>query len=84
MLRKYRPKVIFLSEMMGPSHRIEKLKQQWNSNGVRVSSCRLSAGLALLWTKNIQLELMSFSSNHIDSKVKLDEGSAWIRITGIY
>lgn len=84
MLRKYRPQVIFLSETRGPSHCIEKLKQQWNLYGVGVSIIGLSGGLAMLWSKSVEVVLLSYSNNHIDTRVKMEEGQPWLRITGIY
>lgn len=74
--------MIFLSETRGPSHCIEKLKRQWNLNGVGMSSVGLAGGLALLWDKSVQLELVSFSINHMDVKVEYGEYGKWVRVTG--
>lgn len=84
LLRKYRPDVIFLSEIRVSSHSINCLKKKWSLNGVGVSSVGLSGGLALLWRKNVQLELVSFSKYHIDAKLTLEDDGSIVRITGIY
>lgn len=39
-----------------------------------MSSVGLSGGLAMMWNKSIQLELVSSSNNHVDTKVKYGEG----------
>lgn len=49
-----------------------------------MSSVGLSGGLAMMWNKSIQLELVSSSNNHVDTKVKYGEGGTWIRVTDIY
>lgn len=84
LLRKYRPDVIFLSETRGSSHSIDSLKTKWNMHGVGVDSVGNSGGLAFLWKKSIQVQLLSFSVNHIDATVKFDEEGDSVRITGIY
>lgn len=84
LLRHYRPDVIFLAETKGTSHNIEKLKRSWNLNGVSVDRIGLSGGLALLWRKEVQLTLLSFSKYHMDSLVKMEDSGPEIRVTGIY
>lgn len=34
--------------------------------------------------KDTKVELLSYSQNHIDTCVRLEEGDQWVRITGIY
>lgn len=84
LLRKLRPEVIFLSETKGSSQSVEYLKRKWNLNGVGVSSVGLSGGLALLWRKNVHVSLVSYSSNHIDARVRLEADGNEFRCTGIY
>lgn len=71
LIRKFRPDVVFHSEMRGPSHCIESLKRNWNLHGVGVRSISKSGGLALLCSKNIQFDLMSYSAHHMDTKIRL-------------
>lgn len=42
-----------------------------------------SGGLTLFWKENDQVELLGFSQNHIDVKIKMKNGEAW-RLTGLY
>lgn len=71
LIRKFRPDVVFLSEMRGPSHCIESLKRNCNLHGVGVRSISKSGGLALLCSKNIQFDLVSYSAHHMDTKIRL-------------
>ncbi|XP_074373815.1 uncharacterized protein LOC141714180 [Apium graveolens] len=48
-----------------------------------VDSIGRSGGLTLFWKENDQVELLGFSQNHIDVKVKMENGEAW-RLTGLY
>lgn len=84
LIRKYRPDVIFLSETRGSSHSIDSLKSRWNLNGVGVSSIGKSGGLALLWQKTVNVNLLSYSFHHIDATVQAEEGGDIVRLTGIY
>lgn len=52
--------------------------------GVDVSSVGSSGGLALLWTKHTNVELISFSRFHMDSLVTLAESETQFHLTGIY
>lgn len=38
----------------------------------------------MLWTKNIELDLTSYSAHHMDANFRLAKNSEWVRITGIY
>lgn len=84
MLQKFRPYVIFLSETRGSSPSIDSLKSKWNLNGFGVSSIGNSRGLALLWKKSVQVNLASFSENHIGATAVVEEGGDPVRITSIY
>jgi hypothetical protein len=50
---------------------------------VTVDSIGTSGGLALFWKRNIGVTVKSFSANHIDSVIKVEDGLQW-RFTGIY
>lgn len=50
---------------------METLKLRCSRHGFAVSSVGQSGGLALLWRKDVDVGLMSFSSNHVDVEVKL-------------
>lgn len=49
-----------------------------------MSRVGLAGGLALLWVKSLNLELLSYSHNHIDTRLKWDAEEQWVRVTGIY
>ncbi|XVF56486.1 hypothetical protein PTKIN_Ptkin06aG0125000 [Pterospermum kingtungense] len=43
-----------------------------------------SGGLAMMWRGDCTLQLRSFSKNHIDMEVNLEDGSTEWRLTGVY
>lgn len=43
-----------------------------------------AGGLALLWRKDVDVGLISFSQNHIDTEVLLPGESVKWRFTGLY
>ncbi|KAL0405291.1 UNVERIFIED_CONTAM: hypothetical protein Slati_3843000 [Sesamum latifolium] len=49
-----------------------------------VESIRKNGGLAILWDKNVEVQLQNFSRNHIDVSIRLDEKHDWWRFTGFY
>ena len=64
---------------------MEKIKNRVGfANGLIVPSQGRSGGVDLFWTCEINLEIKSFSGNHIDAIVReADNNSMW-RITGFY
>ncbi|KAL7153226.1 hypothetical protein ABFS83_04G152200 [Erythranthe nasuta] len=84
VIRRHRPKVVFLSETKSTSSFVKKLMRKWNLFGISVDRVGLSGGLALLWQKDVKVELCNFSSNHIDAVVHDGPGSRAWRFTGIY
>ena len=64
---------------------MEKIKNNVGfANGFIVPSQGRSGGVDLFWTREINLEIKSFSGNHIDAIVReVDKNSIW-RITGFY
>ncbi|CAI9105362.1 OLC1v1004270C1 [Oldenlandia corymbosa var. corymbosa] len=61
---------------------VEKLKDKFCMFGVGVESQRASGVLTMLWRKDINVNLRSYSNHHIDIDVEIQ--SKWIRATGIY
>lgn len=43
-----------------------------------------SEGVVMLWKDEVKLVFQSFSLNHVDVHVQLDEGDPWWRVTGFY
>ena len=54
------------------------------AKGLIVPSCGHSGGLALLWTREIDLEIKSYSNHHIDAIVSKTNSNFKWRITGFY
>ena len=54
------------------------------ANGLIVPCVGRKGGLALLWTREIDLEIKSFSHNHIDAMINDAEKSFKWRLTGFY
>ncbi|KAL0427154.1 UNVERIFIED_CONTAM: hypothetical protein Slati_2890200 [Sesamum latifolium] len=66
------------------SSRIDSLKRRFDLNGISVPSRGKGGGLALLWPKAVSVALQTYSLNHIDVSVQLeDSGDCW-RFTGVY
>lgn len=62
---------------------MEKKKSIGFIDGLVVPSSGISGGLALLWRKEITMDIQSYSGRHIDAIVTNDSGFKW-RITGFY
>ncbi|KAL0423118.1 UNVERIFIED_CONTAM: putative mitochondrial protein [Sesamum radiatum] len=63
---------------------IERVKKHLNMHGLAVDSIGKGGGLALLWDKEVFVDLVSFSRYHMDARVQLREGEDYWRFTGIY
>jgi exonuclease III len=78
------PDILFLSETKMDRKRMERFRWMLNIPNLMVKDCKgLSGGLALFWSKEINLAVKSFSRYHIDAVVKDDDGREW-RFTGMY
>ena len=84
-LNLYRPLVVFLIETKRNNHEMEWLRSRWRYDKCfTVKGVGRGEGLALLWMKEVNIKVMSFSKYHIDVKVGVeDNGNAW-RFTGFY
>ncbi|KAK1382242.1 Endonuclease/exonuclease/phosphatase family protein [Heracleum sosnowskyi] len=84
VIRQERPSVIFLCETKDNKGKMESLRRALQFDGlISVDSQGKSGGLALLWKVKDQIQLRSWSRNHIDVEVKVDGKQAW-RLSGIY
>ncbi|KAJ1389174.1 Zinc knuckle CX2CX4HX4C [Sesbania bispinosa] len=68
---------------------IMKLRHIGGMNNVWAVSCTgegrsRSGGLAIFWTDNIMVDILTTSTHHIDAKVSLNNGESSWRCTGIY
>ena len=84
-MRRWNPKLVFLSETKIKSRRMEIVKYRLGfSNGLIVPSRGRRGGLALLWSRDTNLEIKSFSDHHIDAVItESSNGFLW-RFTGFY
>ena len=66
MVRQWNPKVVFVIETKAKNRRMERIKNKIGlANGLIVPCVGRKGGLALLWTREIDLEIKSFSQSHI-------------------
>ncbi|XP_019167807.1 PREDICTED: uncharacterized protein LOC109163512 [Ipomoea nil] len=85
LVRTERPSVIFLIETFVDKHRIEEIRVQLGFDcPFTVDAVGHSGGLALLWSKTVELKVVSYSSNYVDMEVRMDVGSPCWRFTGYY
>lgn len=84
-VRCWSPTIVFLTETKAKLKHMEKIKFKLDfSNGLIVPSSGRSGGLALLWSKEVMLEIKSFSKNHIDAIItESPESFSW-HFTGFY
>ncbi|KAK1401084.1 Endonuclease/exonuclease/phosphatase family protein [Heracleum sosnowskyi] len=84
VVRQEKPVFIFLCETIGRKDRVEWVRRQLGYEGmVVVEPQGRSGGLALLWKETDQGNLLSYSQNHIDIEVRMEDTAAW-RLTGVY
>ena len=82
----HRPEIVFLSETRIFYDRVDMLKRSLGfPNGVGVGSYGHGGGLALLWSKEIEVNLKSYDKLHIDVEIWYSgsQRAAW-RFTGFY
>ena len=79
------PKIIFLTETKLKKKTMEKEKEKLGfTNGLIIPSSGRSGGSALLWKKDITVEVQGYSANHIDAIVTIPSSGFKWRITGFY
>ena len=85
IVHRWKPKIVFLMETKSKVKRMERIKNRVGfANGLIVPSQGRSGGVALFWTRDINLEIKSFSGNHIDAVVREADSNFLWRITGFY
>ena len=85
MVRRWKPKIVFLMETKSKVKRMEKIKNRIGfTNGLIVPSRGRSDGMALFWTREVNLDTNNYSGNHIDAIVREIECNFKWRITGFY
>ena len=84
LIKKFSPYVVFLSKTKLHSSKISKIKDILGfKGGFSVDSNTRSGGLLLLWLEEVDLSVFSFSTGHIDTRIKMNNGFLW-RFTGFY
>ena len=64
---------------------MERIKSRLGiANGFIVPCVGQKGGLALLWAREVDLEIKSYSQNHIDAIINEEEHSFKWRLTGFY
>ena len=67
LVQRWNPKIIFLSETKIKKNAMEKIMEKINFvNGLIVPRKGRGGGLAMLWKREVSLEIMGYSRNHID------------------
>lgn len=81
---RYKPSFIFLMETMVSINHAERFKVKMGFEGLFfVDNTGRSGGLALFWKEKSSANLISFSKNHVDIRVLLDNMKPW-RLTYFY
>ena len=84
LVQQWDPNFVFLSETKLKKNSIDKKKANVGFiNGLVVPSHGRSGGLALLWRKDISVDVQSYLDRHIDAIVIEGSGFKW-RITRFY
>ncbi|KAL0366999.1 UNVERIFIED_CONTAM: hypothetical protein Sradi_3590000 [Sesamum radiatum] len=84
LIRLHNPALVFLSKTKCKRCKCENLKEKFNLFGINVDSCGKAGGLMLLWRKDVNLMVHSFSNSHIDEMVSQADGTEGWCFTGVY
>ena len=83
LMQRWKPKIVFLMETKMKKYRMEKEKFKIGLlNGLIVPSVGRSGRLAMLWSRDIKVEVQGYSGNYIDAIVTDPESGFKWRITG--
>ena len=85
LVQRWKPKIVFLMETKLKKYQMEKEKFKLGLlNGLIIPRVGRSGGLAMLWDRDVKVEVQSYSGYFIDAFVTdLDFGFQW-RITSFY
>ena len=85
LVQRWKPNIVILSETKMKKYQMENVKFKIGlMNGLIVPSVRRSGGLAMLWSRDIKLEVQSYSRNFVDAVVTYSESGFKWRITEFY
>ena len=75
ILQKHQPRIIFLCETkLEYGHMMNTGKRLGLDNCFAVCRSGMGGGLAMLWNEDLDLEIASYSSHHIDAIVRGVDG----------
>ena len=82
------PQLVFLQETKLHHAEMERVRLKLKFKNMIVVDClgdgrRRKGGLVLLWKEGWEVSIRSFSTNHIDATITMDDGVHW-RFTGLY
>lgn len=84
-MRQWNPNLVFLMETRANVKCMEKVKYKLGfPNGLFVPKRGHSGGLALLWPKEVSLEIQSNSPHHIDAIISEQQNNNTWRFTWFY
>ena len=67
LVQQWNPKIAFLMETKVGISKMERFRTRIGlPNGIIIPSNGRSGGIALLWKKDLDVELKSYTRNHID------------------
>ncbi|CAN0888737.1 Transposon TX1 uncharacterized 149 kDa protein [Linum grandiflorum] len=84
LITAHRPDVVFLSETLVSSHKMEEIRVKVGFEGCFTVDVRgRSGGLGMLWKAKAQLMVRRYADNFIDTEV-INGASGTFRLTGFY
>lgn len=85
LIHAKKPSVLFLMETLIDARRMEVIRVKLGFSGMFVvDNIGHSGVLAMLWKEDFDLQITSYSRNHIDTTVSVDAGRPKWRYTGFY
>ncbi|KAL5794703.1 hypothetical protein ACOSP7_003297 [Xanthoceras sorbifolium] len=83
-LRQHSPTLVFFIETLSTHDSLERLLVLFGfSSKLVINRVGRSGGLYLFWSDSVEVDLITFSRHHIDTKIKSHGGFIW-RFTGFY
>lgn len=80
-----RPSVLFLMETYLNATGMEHIRIKLGFKGLFVvDNVGHRGGIAFLWRKELDLQVIGYSNNHIDTAISIDAGRPKWRFTGFY
>ncbi|XP_073278702.1 uncharacterized protein [Primulina huaijiensis] len=84
LVRTHMPTLVFLSETLVLSNKVEEIRIYLGFDGAFSVNCDgRSGGLAVLWRYRDMCSILNYSQNHIDMKLSESSYADW-RLTGFY